>query len=104
MASKTLKPANKCKSLRGFFTSPRKWIQGSYEQDNQRQCCLMGALDAIYTGDKYEKVQDRLEDSIQRFYSRKAKKSAPNTDIVSFNDKNGRKFEHIRWVIEDARA
>lgn len=95
----------KVKTLRQFFKTPKRWIQGDWDNTECTACCISGALNRVYDDSalKRDDVEKQIGNSIRRFYSKVLKKKAPTfISLINFNDAPRRKFEHIRWVIEDA--
>lgn len=87
-------------SVRRLFKSPRRWFKGSYYSPDGTKCCLLGAIDHCYlSGEKRTKAEEKLKTSICKFL----KLDRKSFSIAKFNDAKKRKFEDIRWVVQDAK-
>lgn len=111
--SKRIK-ARDYKTLRGFFNSPKRWIQHASTRKDGEQCCLIGAIGQIFPNyskcnPKFSEACRKVEDSIEKFYklgkhTRKGETKPPYISIVKFNDTWMRSFKDIQWVIKDAKV
>ena len=84
----------KTNKLQKFFTSPKRWRQGS--MGNNGNYCLQGAINHLYPSLEGGAIADKLVIAI----ARKTKKALRDTSIVDWNDSKKRKFADIQEIVK----
>ena len=107
---KTIKQL-KAKSVRKLLSNPKRWCKKVLISDDGMSCCLMGAIDKVYS-----KSRERIE-AVHRLFNtlnqrRKKQKKAPLKDgsfilkemnIVDWNDANRTTFQAVQEVVKQAK-